>query len=149
MFSRLHTQSMQPCHLEKKTLITGNGAFAMSLQKNVYLFGILVRFGIFGILFTVSVQKLDLVISSPPLYRERKDRNYLKGKLAVLLASVAWQFLSKLSALRKRGSRDNKPRSREEPEREKMIKIRLRRSFPPNRKTEPPSYSGKKQKAEG
>ena len=33
MFSRLHTQSMQSCHFEKKTLITGNGAFAMSLQK--------------------------------------------------------------------------------------------------------------------
>ena len=119
MFSRLHTQSMQSCHFEKKTLITGNGAFAMSLQKNVYLFGILVRF---IPVFPVSVQKLDLVISSPPLYRERKDRNYLEGKLAVLLACVAWWFLSKLSALRQRGSRDNKPRSREEPGRERNDK---------------------------
>ena len=42
------------------------------------------------------------------------------------VACVAWRFLSKLSALGKRGTRSS----------------RLRLSFPPNRKTESPSYAG-------
>lgn len=37
---------------------------------------------------------------------------------SVCLACVAWRFLDKLSELRKRGNRNNKPQGREEPGRE-------------------------------
>ena len=37
---------------------------------------------------------------------------------AQMVPCVAWRLLSKLSALRKRGNRDNKPQSRKEPGRE-------------------------------
>lgn len=50
----------------------------------------------------VHCKKLFLLLALSPLF-------------SFELASVAWRFLRKLSELRKRGSRDNKPQSREEP----------------------------------
>lgn len=63
----------------------------------------------------VHCKKLFLLLALSPLF-------------SFELASVAWRFLRKLSELRKRGSRDNKPQSREEPGRDNCSS-RLRRSF--------------------
>ena len=85
---------------------------------------------------TKAVESFRRLIQSPSMYfneepfprnesdekAHRKCSNE-KGKIlarrAILgtepLACVAWRFLSKLSALRKRGSRDNKRQSREKP----------------------------------
>ena len=43
----------------------------------------------------------------------------------MVIACVAWRFLRKLSTLRKRRSRDNKPQSREEPKWLKYSRVKL------------------------
>ena len=55
------------------------------------------------------------------------------------LACLAWRFLDKLSELRKRGNRNNKPQGREEPGRETTEKPLHSRS---KKQLKPSSYTG-------
>ena len=63
---------------EKKTVITGNGAFSIPLQKTTTCLESWQAF--ISPVFTVSVQKLDSVTSSPSLYKE-KNRSFVKGEI--------------------------------------------------------------------
>ena len=89
-------------------------------------------------------------------FSSRGELNFvLMATCTCALACIAWPFLSKLSMQRKQGSCNNKPQSCKEPGRETtltacfcgfatmpMQSLWLRRSFPPNQKTDTPSYAG-------
>ena len=66
----LHTQSiiLYCVVIEIKTVITDNGALPVPVQKTCTCLES--SYAFFSPVFTVSVQKLALVVSSPSLYNE-------------------------------------------------------------------------------